>query len=906
MPCFSPFDILSFRPLYPCTEEDMTCRYLPLAAWLIKALQPRQLVALGCEQEQLYFSFCQSVAETGLDTRCYAVMTSNEFGQQSSPSSLAGFNRKQYGRFSTILFEPPTSAAHHFVPESVDLICFRTIGSEDDARQLFAQWQSKLSSGAVVLFVESKAGPWRKIWRELSQLHEDHIDFHEKGWLGILQLPAASNKQRIDFRASECKLSFDKFFSELGALTSELSVLRAASNNYIEQIEQLNQTLAQCEARVDAYEHSRSWQLTAPLRTGGARLKAGHRIGQKICNILREQGGLLAVAAKAQKLLVEQGWREAWSRSRRMLSTAIHAPTLPSVGAADAQRDYAEWVRCFDTLDEAKRSRIHSKVAVLNNPPKISVVMPVYDPNPAWLSEAIESVRGQIYPHWELCIADDCSPNAQIRELLNHYASADHRIKVVYRTQNGHISAASNSALELATGEWIALLDHDDLLPEHALAYIALAIAEHPDAGLIYSDEDKIDEQGQRFNPYFKCDWNPELFRSQNMISHLGAYRRALVDQLGGFRIGFEGSQDYDLALRCVEQLDASQIVHVPRVLYHWRMHAQSTALVADVKGYAQQAGKTALEEHLARLDIQGRVELTPFLQYRVRYTIPDEHPSIGIIIPSKNAVPLLRQCIESILTKTTYKNYEILVVDNGSDESEAIAYLDELKSQPKIKVIHDHREFNYSALNNNAVSFVPTEFICLLNNDIEVITDSWLEEMVSLAIQPGVGAIGAKLLYPNQTMQHGGVITGLLGVAGHAHRHLDRHHGGYFGRAALLQSLSAVTAACMLIRRSIFMDVGGLNETDLAIAFNDIDFCLRVREAGYRNIWTPFAELYHHESASRGYEDTPEKQARFKREVDFMRKRWGNLLQNDPAYNPNLTLEREDFSQAWPPRVSI
>ena len=463
-----------------------------------------------------------------------------------------------------------------------------------------------------------------------------------------------------------------------------------------------------------------------------------------------------------------------------------------------------------------------------------------------------------------------------------------------------------SSALELATGEWIALLDHDDLLPEHALAYIALAIAEHPDAGLIYSDEDKIDEQGQRFNPYFKCDWNPELFRSQNMISHLGAYRRALVDQLGGFRIGFEGSQDYDLALRCVEQLDASQIVHVPRVLYHWRMHAQSTALVADVKGYAQQAGKTALEEHLARLDIQGRVELTPFLQYRVRYTIPDEHPSIGIIIPSKNAVPLLRQCIESILTKTTYKNYEILVVDNGSDESEAIAYLDELKSQPKIKVIHDHREFNYSALNNNAVSFVPTEFICLLNNDIEVITDSWLEEMVSLAIQPGVGAIGAKLLYPNQTMQHGGVITGLLGVAGHAHRHLDRHHGGYFGRAALLQSLSAVTAACMLIRRSIFMDVGGLNETDLAIAFNDIDFCLRVREAGYRNIWTPFAELYHHESASRGYEDTPEKQARFKREVDFMRKRWGDLLQNDPAYNPNLTLEREDFSQAWPPRVSI
>jgi GT2 family glycosyltransferase len=307
----------------------------------------------------------------------------------------------------------------------------------------------------------------------------------------------------------------------------------------------------------------------------------------------------------------------------------------------------------------------------------------------------------------------------------------------------------------------------------------------------------------------------------------------------------------------------------------------------------------------LARLNIQGRVELTPFLQYRVHYTIPDEHPTVSIIIPSKNAVSLLRQCIESILSKTTYRNYEIIVVDNGSDEPEALAYLNELKSQPKIKVIHDRREFNYSALNNNAASLASTEFICLLNNDIEVITPSWIEEMMGLAIQPGVGAVGARLWYPNETLQHGGVILGIGGVAGHMCKNISRGNRGYFDRSALTQTLSAVTAACMLIRRSIFLEVGRLNETDLAIAFNDIDLCLRVREAGYRNVWTPFAELYHHESVSRGYEDTPEKQARFKREIDFMRKRWGNLLHNDPAYNPNLTLDHEDFSLAWPPRVS-
>ena len=569
------------------------------------------------------------------------------------------------------------------------------------------------------------------------------------------------------------------------------------------------------------------------------------------------------------------------------------------------RNNYLKWVLEFDTLTDEMRATMCARIKKFNAKPLISVVMPVYNPNPAWLEEAIESVRKQIYPNWELCIADDASTNLDIRPMLERYAHEDKRIKVTFREKNGHISAASNSALSLAQGEWIALLDHDDLLAEHALFWVADAINKHTEMRLIYSDEDKIDKSGVRLDPYFKCDWNPDLFYSHNLITHLGVYHAKLVKKINGFRIGVEGSQDYDLALRCIEHIAPDQIYHIPRVLYHWRIHAESTASSSDAKPYAMIAGERAINEHFQRKGINAKAELEVY-GYRVRYELPAILPLVSLIIPTRNGLKLLKQCIESILTKTTYSNYEILIVNNGSDDHSTLLYLQEITLEPRIRVIHDDRPFNYSALNNAAVKMAQGEIVGLINNDIEVISPDWLSEMISHALRPEVGAVGAKLWYPNYTLQHGGVILGLGGVVAHAHRSLPKDNPGYCGRASLIQSFSAVTAACLLVRKSIYKALGGLNETNLQVAYNDVDFCLRLREVGYRNIWTPYAELYHHESATRGEDDTPEKQARFEKEKTYMQLRWGDIIKHDPAYSPNLTTEYEDFSLAWPPRVEL
>lgn len=617
-------------------------------------------------------------------------------------------------------------------------------------------------------------------------------------------------------------------------------------------------------------------------------------------------GGFSGVLLKVFTLLRQHGLRGVW-RGFRNLKRTTKSPedVLPHEFEIDGihRNDYGEWVNRYDNITQDVHELLVKQTRKLKFRPLISVVMPTYNPKPEWLVAAIESVRAQVYPNWELCIADDCSTDPAIHEILQRYAGQDNRIKVVLRTANGHISAASNSALELATGEWIALLDHDDLITPHALFWVAREINEHPDAGLIYSDEDKINDQGTRHNPYFKCDWNRDLFFSHNLITHLGVYRASLVKQLGGFRLGYEGSQDYDLAIRCIENLSDPQIRHIPRVLYHWRIHEASTAGSGDAKPYALIAAEKALNDHFARTGVAAKVESIGY-EYRVKYTLPDPPPLVSLIIPTRNAHKLVQQCIDSVLEKSTYPNYEILLVDNGSDNPKSLAYFRSLEKNPRIRVIRDERPFNFSALNNLAAAQARGQVLCLLNNDIEVIAPDWLTEMVSLALQSSIGAVGAKLRYPNGDLQHGGVILGLGGVAGHSHKHLSEKSGGYFSRANLIQSYSAVTAACLVIRKEIYDALGGLDEKNLRIAFNDVDFCLRIREAGYRNVWTPYAELYHHESATRGYEDNPEKVARFTREASYMKNRWGDALYNDPAYSPNLTLKHEDFTLAWPPRT--
>lgn len=602
---------------------------------------------------------------------------------------------------------------------------------------------------------------------------------------------------------------------------------------------------------------------------------------------IRHDGGLINTLVKTVGLLR----REGGSGIARRISEV-------------RKNDYKKWVSRYDTLTDETRTIMRNRVETFIQKPLISVVMPTYNSNSEWLNAAVDSVRKQIYSNWELCIADDASSDKTTRPILDRYARDDKRIKVVMRAQNGHISAASNSALELASGERVVLLDHDDLLSEHALFWVVEAINQNPDASLIYSDEDRIDEGGRRYAPYFKCNWNEDLFYSHNMISHLGVYRTDILKSIGGFRIGMEGAQDHDLALRYIENIDPKNIHHIPRVLYHWREHSGSTARSANAKPYALLAGVSALNEHFQRQRTCATAELTAY-GYRVHYALPENSPKVSLIIQTSNELQLVRQCVESILQKTIYSNYEIIMVHNVPGDGAAFQGLADLLANPRVKLVCDARQVNYAVLNNNAVKLAQGEIVGLLNCNLKVISAEWLNEMVSIALQPKAGAVGAKLLYPNDTLQHGGMILGVGGCVGYAHNHIARDRAGYAGRAVLMQGFSAVTTACLVIRKELYERVCGLNEKDLPVSFNDVDFCLRVQQAGYRNVWTPYAELYHYESATRGAEDTPEKRDHLAADLQYMKQRWGDLLMNDPAYSPNLTLDYEDFTYAWPPRVS-
>lgn len=565
--------------------------------------------------------------------------------------------------------------------------------------------------------------------------------------------------------------------------------------------------------------------------------------------------------------------------------------------------DYPRWIREFATPSPADLSAMAEECAHFARQPLISFLTPVHNTREKFLRAMIESVLRQTYPRWELCLADDASTAPHVRRVIEEYRARDPRIKVAWRDSNGHISAASNTALELAAGDFVALLDHDDEIPPDALYWVAKEINDQPDAALLYSDEDKLDFDGTPIMPYFKCDWNYDLFLSHNLITHLGVYRTDIVRKIGGFRQGFEGAQDYDLALRFIERIEPAQIRHIPRVLYHWRMLRGSTAVGAGEKNYAAERARLAVEEHLDRKGITATVQTIPRMAVqRVRYHLPRPASLASIIIPTRNGEKLVRQCIESIRAKTTYAPYEIVLVDNGSDDRGAIEYFHALRDKAAVRLLEDPLPFNFSRINNNAARQVHGEYLVFLNNDIEVITPEWLSELVSHAQRPEIGAVGAKLWYPNNTIQHAGLVL-VAGLAAHAHHGRPRGNHGYFSRASLIQSLSAVTAACLCVRSKLFHEIGGFDET-LAVAFNDVDLCLRIQAAGYRNLYTPYAELYHHESASRGYEDTPEKMRRFQKEADILRTRWMPVLLSDPYYSPNLTLSGEPFTLAWPPRV--
>ncbi len=645
---------------------------------------------------------------------------------------------------------------------------------------------------------------------------------------------------------------------------------------------------ASAAARADA----RLATLRASLARREAQLMAARD------EIVRLEHQLALVSFERDLLRNARIWR--LTAPLRRLIDRVRGRRERHLPAPDGPTTYRRWIERHDTLDEGDRVAIAAHVAAMAAPPRISVVMPVFDPDPALLRAAVGSVIDQYYPYWQLCLADDGSTRAGVAECLAALAG-DARVVVTRLAENRGIAAATNEALATATGDYVALMDHDDLLPVHALYMVAAEIEAHPEAGLIYSDEDQIDAEGRRCLPYFKPDWNIELMRGHNLVSHLGVYRRDLLARLGGLRAGFEGSQDYDLALRAAEAVGAAGIRHIPAILYHWRQDPGSFSK-ARLDGCVA-AARRAIDEHLTRVGLGGmaRVGALPMVPAWTRVTLspPEPRPLVSVIVPTRNGAGLLRRCAEGVLSATDYAPIELLIVDNGSDAVEALGLLAELGRDARVRVLRAPGAFNFSALNNQAARAARGEVLVLLNNDIEILRPDWLAALVAHAVRPEIGAVGARLLYPDRRVQHAGVVLGVGGVANHFCLKEPADSPGYFGAAVLTREVGAVTAACLAVRAAQYRAVGGMDETNLAIAFNDVDFCLRLRAAGLRNLYAAEAELIHHESATRGDDMAPEHYARFKAEVAHMRARWGAILDADPFYNPNFSRKDGNFHLA-------
>lgn len=564
---------------------------------------------------------------------------------------------------------------------------------------------------------------------------------------------------------------------------------------------------------------------------------------------------------------------------------------------------YRKWLRLHQPQTEKDKNDIRKEIGRFEKKPSVSIIMPVYNTPVAWLKKAVKSVQNQLYPNWELCIADDNSTSRQTLEYLESLKN-DERIKIEFRKENGHISEASNSALEMAIGDFVCFLDHDDELSCQALYRVVQAINMNSGVMFLYSDEDKMNERGLRSEPHFKSSWNLELLRSYNYINHLAVFDRARLNELHGLRKGYEGAQDYDLILRYIDTIGEEEIVHIPHTLYHWRKISTSTAQGKGAKPYTAKAGRQALQDHLSRRGIDAHIDDVAELTntFHVRYSL-QQAPLVSIIIPTRDHGQLLQRCLASIFEKTTYPHYEIVIIDNRSTDSETLKYLTELEKNEKIRILRYDNEFNFSAINNFAVAEAQGELVCLLNNDTEIITNGWLATMVSHLEQPLVGAVGVQLLYPDDTLQHAGVILGIGGGAGHSHKYIESTKWGYMARANVAQNLSAVTGACLIVKKRDYLRVGGLDEANFSIAFNDVDFCLKLREAGLKIVYTPHVKLYHFESKSRGLDTAPDKVVRFDREKENLKAKWGSLLKNDPYYNRNLSLSRENFSLSDNPR---
>lgn len=878
--------IFEFTKDLPVNSSAWSGHYF-FAYDLVSNTKPKLIVELGTHKGNSLFSFAQAIKDNKLDTKLHGIDSwkgDEHAGLYTEDiyKSFLNISKKYYKDIKIVPHKMYfDEALTKFNDNSIDILHIDGLHTYDAVKHDFETWLPKVNkTSGIILFHDvcertENFGVYL-LWEELKKKYKT-ITFEQYHGLGVLfvnkdynlveedveQLwtryyPSLSKIQDLEEETYEKEIHIRNITAENLARLKKTKELLAEKDVYQKEAEEFR-----------SFKQIRLWKWLTIYR------KVKRYSKNFLKNILKD-GPIVTFKRIFKKIKHTIEYREQLAKERD---------------------PYKYWMKA-NRITFEKKIQLKRELENLGYKPLISIVMPVYNVDIKWIKEAVKSIKRQIYPNWELCIADDASTNEELKNYLKKI-KRDSRIKVTFRKKNGHISEASNTALKLAEGEFVALVDNDDIIHPQALIKIVKLLNQKPETDFIYSDEDKVDMNGKRVEPFFKPDWSPDLFMSTNYMSHLSVIRKELIDKVGGFRKGYEGSQDYDLFLRIVEK--TNRIEHIPDVLYSWRKIPGSTASEYSDKGYAQDTTIKALQDSLKRKNLKGDVYQGLFPgSFRVKYNIKG-NPLVSIIIPTLEKYEYLERCISSILEKTTYDNFEIIIVDTGSKEQRVLEYYELLKQDKRIKIPIWKERFNYSGVNNFGVKHAKGQYLLLLNNDTEIISPNWIEGMLEHAQRKEVGAVGVKLLYPNNTIQHAGVILGInggtgKGVAGHSFKYFPREIQGFPVQKDIIKNYSAVTAACLMIDRKKYEEVRGLEEK-FRIAFNDVDFCLKLLKKGYYNVYTPYVELYHHESISVG---TPEAKTRdndeFSKEIDLMYKKWEKNLLNDPFYNKNLSLKSEDF----------
>src|SRR6266481_1008444 len=900
---FNPLEhpICFSRPLRLAATAELA--HAPLAMFLVDLLRPKVLVQLGVREGTLFCAYAQAVKELRLDTRCFAIDDWQDGGgaddELRALEDLRAHHDPLYKDFSQLIQGSPGEAHASFEDGDVDLLHLGADGTYEKLSEWIESWLPKMSDhGLIVLENANLHSGELDVWRFWKEIKADqpHFEFGHHGGLGILSIGTkVPEGLEVLFKANDKETSLIReFFRQSGGL------LRAQLENKPEVRDlysRVKDSFLQLQAKTLAAEkNERTIQsLLGELEVAD---KESEKNRAELSHLSAEVDRLTVKENQLNNILHSRAWRWVsrygrlklgylapayrWLRhpveNRRVILRGFHVPRLID--------SYKAWLE-VNQWNPRRETVLRARLAELTRPPLLSVIMPVYNPPIEFLNKAIQSVVNQVYGNWELCIADDASTDPGVAATLKRWADHDTRIRVTIREQNGNISRASNSAAELAAGEYLVFLDQDDELTPDALGEVAAYLADRPETDILYSDDDKIDTGSRRYGPQFKPDWSPELLLSYMYFSHLFVLRRTVFVEVRGVRVGVEGSQDYDLALRATEK--SNHVGHIPKILYHWRALPDSTASSGGAKPESFAAGMRAVEDAFDRPGIQS-VVFQPDWAVEAKcgifsHRFPHESPSVAIIVPTKNNLTCLRACVDSI-EKTTYRNYELVIVDNESDDQATMDYLKSISH--RVLTIPSPDVFNFAAINNRAVAQLNTDYVLFLNDDTEVISSDWLSEMVGYMRMSGVGAVGARLLLPDGRIQHAGVVHGYYNrMAGPAFKLTSATDAGYLGYAKVARNCSAVTAACMLTSRRLFTNLGGFDEQAFAVAYNDVDYCHRLVAAGYRIVYCPEAELVHQEGASRGFRDNP-------REPASYLKKYADKI--DPYYNPNLSLADERF----------